>query len=257
MRRRFLACDRTDFAEERTLLAYFRTRMAKVRTGLAFARTGTAFVGLGVGLILKFPASGWLILDISLIIIGAMSVVEGFLWYAGDRQAGVVGNTTVKQKFQTDTIWDLFFPHRHLDKEIRSMSLTLPVRSHDLPGIWGTTGLALERTVLAERRNVMARLRTIMARERTGFAFIRTGFSLSMFGAAFVLYFGGEIIAWNIFNWLLIIGGLLLISDGLYWSWPAERLRREFPYCYDDMEIAIPDYGIPCRSWDKVMFSHE
>jgi len=257
MRRRYLACDRTDYAEERTLLAIFRTRMGKVRTGLAFVRTGISFISLGLGLILNFSTSTWLILDISLIAVGAIIVAEGFLWYAGGRQAGVEGNTSVKQKFQTNTVWDFFFPHRHLDQDIRSISLALPVRSHDLPGIWGTTGLALERTVLAERRNVMARLRTVMARGRTGLAFIRTGLNLSMIGVAFVLYFGTEIIAWNIFNWLLIICGLLLIGDGLYWSWPAERLRREFPYCYDDMEIAIPDYGIPCRSWDKVMFSHE
>src|SRR5208283_4720461 len=40
MRRRFLASDRTDFAEERTLHACYWTRMSRARTGLAFTRTG-------------------------------------------------------------------------------------------------------------------------------------------------------------------------------------------------------------------------
>ena len=189
--------------------------------------------------------------------IGAVMVGEGFLWYASGRQAGVEGNASVKQSFRNTTIWDYFFPHRHFPPGPNSIPLTLPVRSSDLPGIWATTGVALERTVLAERRNVMARLRTVMARERTGFAFIRTGLSLALIGAAFLLYFGTGAIGWNIFNWLMISSGLLLIGDGLYWSLPAERQRREFPYCYGDMEITIPDYGTPARSWRKVVFSNE
>jgi uncharacterized membrane protein YidH (DUF202 family) len=257
MRRRFLASDRTDYAEERTLLACFRTRMAKARTGLAFVRTGVAFVSLGLALIRLFYPSRWMILDFSLIGIGTLMVTEGFLWYLSGRQGGVAGNLSVKQRFRTDTIWDFFFPHRYFQSGPESLSLQLPVHRSDLPGIWATTGLALERTVLAERRNVMARLRTVMARSRTGLAFIRTGLSLSLIGVAFVLYFGPGSISWNIFNWLMITCGLLLIGDGLYWSLPAERLRREFPYCYGDMEIMIPDYGVPARRWQKVVFSHE
>jgi len=257
MRRRYLASDRTDFAEERTVLACFRTRMAKARTGLAFVRTGIAFVSLGLGLIRHFHPSSWLVLDLALITMGAIMVGEGFLWYASGRQAGVEGGAAVKQRFKTDTIWDYFFPHRYLSKESEARSLKLPLRRSDLPGIWATTGVALERTVLAERRNVMARLRTVMARGRTGFAFIRTGNSLTLIGIAFVLYFGLNSMSWNIFNWLMIGCGLLLIGDGLYWSIPAERLRREFPYCFGDMEITIPDYGIPARIWQKVVFSHE
>jgi len=257
MRRRFLASDRTDYAEERTVLACMRTRMAKARTGLAFTRTGIAFVSLGLGLIRHYHPSRWLVLDLALVAIGAVMVGEGFLWYASGRQAGVEGNASVKQSFLSGTIWDYFFPHRHFPPGPNSIALTLPVRSSDLPGVWATTGVALERTVLAERRNVMARLRTVMARERTGFAFVRTGFSLALIGIAFVLYFGTASIAWNIFNFLMIVGGLLLIGDGLYWSLPAERLRREFPYCYGDLEITVPDYGTPARYWRKAVFSHE
>jgi len=257
MRRRYLASDRTDYAEERTVLACFRTRMAKARTGLAFVRTGIAFVSLGLALIRYSHPSSWLVLDLVLIAIGTIMIGEGFLWYASGRQAGVEGIASVQQRFRTSTIWDYFFPHRYIPPGPERIPLKLPVHRTDLPGVWATTGVALERTVLAERRNVMARLRTIMARGRTGFAFIRTGLSLALIGVAFVLYFGPDSVGWNIFNWLMITCGLLLIGDGLYWSLPAERLRREFPYCYGDMEITIPDYGVPGRTWSKVVFSHE
>jgi uncharacterized membrane protein YidH (DUF202 family) len=257
MRRRFLASDRTDYAEERTVLACQRSRLAKVRTGLAFARTGIALISLGLALLRQFPPSRWLLLDLALLGIGAAMVGEGFLWYASGRRAGVESAASVRQSFKAGTIWDYFFPHRQFSTGPEAIPLRLPVRSSDLPGIWATTGVALERTVLAERRNVMARLRTVMARGRTGYAFVRTGLSLSLIGLAFLLYFGSDSTGWNIFNWLMIGGGLLLIGDGLFWSLPAEKIRRQFPYCYGDMEITIPDYGIPARSWRKAVFSHE
>lgn len=258
MRRRYLASDRTDYAEERTVLACMRTHMAKARTGLAFIRTGIAFASLGFGLVRHFHNSHWLAFDLTLIVIGATMVIEGFLWYPSGRKAGIEGNASVKRSFRGGTIWDYFFPHRFIPQGgPNSIPLTLPVRSSDLPGVWATTGVALERTVLAERRNVMSRLRTVMARERTGFAFIRTGRSFIFIGLAFILFFGSESMAWNIFNWLMVGIGLLLVGDGLYWSLPAERQRRQFPYCYGDMDITIPDYGKPGRSWRKVVFSHE
>jgi uncharacterized membrane protein YidH (DUF202 family) len=258
MRRRFLASDRTDLAEERTVLACLRTRMAKVRTGLAFSRTGLAFSGLGLGLLRQFQASRWLLFDLALIAIGILMALEGFLWYMRGRKAGVEGHCSVREKTRMSSIWDYFFPHRHVPPGPAGNPLTLPVKSSHAPGIWATTGVALERTVLAERRNVMARLRTVMARARTGLAFIRTGLSLFLVGAAFLLSLrasGGT--AWTVFSALLMAAGLFLVADGFVWSVPAERLRRQFPYCYGDMEIPIPDYGVPARFWKKVVFSND
>ncbi len=258
MRRRYLASDRTDLAEERTVLAYFRTRMAMVRTGLAFTRTGFAFISLGLGLLRQFQTSRWLAFDLGLIGIGALMALEGFFWYVRGRQAGVEGLASVRQKDRMATVWDYFFPHHHTLPGVDKNPMTLPVRSSHAPGIWATTGLALERTVLAERRNVMARLRTVMARARTGFAFIRTGLSLFSIGVAFWLFFadtGGS--GWAVFNYLMIATGLLLVVDGFVWSIPAERIRRQFPYCYGDLEIPLPDYGVPSRFWKKVVFSND
>ncbi|MEJ2314020.1 MAG: DUF202 domain-containing protein [Nitrospirota bacterium] len=124
------------------------------------------------------------------------------------------------------------------------------------PGIWATTGLALERTILADRRNVMARLRTVMARARTAMAFIRTGLSIGAVGTGLLVYFGVGNFTWAVFEILLIIAGLLLIADGLFWYVPAEKLKCQLPYCFGDMEIFMPDYRVPARQWKKVVFSH-
>ena len=258
MRRRFLASDRTDLAEERTVLACFRTRMAKVRTGLAFTRTGFAFISLGLGLLRQFQTSRWLAFDLGLIGVGTLMALEGFFWYFRGRKAGVEGLASMRQKASMSTIWDYFFPHSHVLPSADKNPMTLPVRRSHAPGIWATTGLALERTVLAERRNVMARLRTVMARARTGFAFIRTGLSLFSIGVAFLLFFadtGGS--GWAVFNYLMIAIGLFLVADGFVWSIPAERIRRQFPYCYGDLEISLPNYGVSTRFWGKVVFSND
>ncbi len=257
MRRRYLASDRTDLAEERTALACYRTWMAKVRTGLAFVRTGSAFIGLGLGLVKSFPASSWRIFDFGVVAVGIIMMAEGFYWYFRGRRAGTEGQDSVQRGFAASTLWDVFFPHRHEMPGLTVIPTRLPVTASQAPGIWGTTGHALERTMLAERRNVMARLRTTMARSRTGYAFIRTGLSLFMIGVALALYVPDGVLAWDIFNGTLIIGGLFLIADGFIWSLPAEKIRRQFPYCYADMEIVIPDYGTPCRAWKKAVFNRE
>ncbi|MCG2824112.1 MAG: DUF202 domain-containing protein [Desulfobulbaceae bacterium] len=257
MRRRYLASDRTDLAEERMVLACFRTRMAKARTGLAFTRTGFAFISLGLGLLRQFHASRWLAFDLGLVGAGVLMSLEGFFWYFRGRMAGVEGLASVREKAEMSSVWDYFFPHSHVLPGPDSNPMTLPVKSSHAPGIWATTGVALERTMLAERRNVMARLRTVMARARTGFAFIRMGLSLFLIGAAFLLFFddaGG--LGWSVFSYAMMAGGLFLVADGFAWSVPAEWMRRQFPYCYGDMEIPLPDYGVPSRFWKKVVFSN-
>jgi uncharacterized membrane protein YidH (DUF202 family) len=259
MRRRFLASDRTDLAEERTELACYRTRMAKVRTGLAFVRTGNAFIGFGYGLMQKFPSSTWHAFDLGLAVIGILMVGEGFFWYFRGRPAGIEGQASVRRGNAMATIWDFFFPHPHRPPtdDGNHHDLCLPISQGQFSGIWATTGMALERTLLAERRNVMARLRTTMARARTGFSFIRTGVSIFMIGLVLAVYLPAGGTVWTVVEAGMMLSGLFLVADGFHWSMPAERARKEFPYCYSDMEIMIPDYGIPCRSWKKAVFKRE
>jgi uncharacterized membrane protein YidH (DUF202 family) len=257
MRRRFLASDRTDMAEERTSLAGHRTKLARARTGLAFTRTGIAFTGLGIGLMRQFEASrwsAWSILDVMLIAAGILMSAEGLYWYFGGRKAGIEGLRSVLAGLNKETIWDLVFPLGHKRLAPGKDRPGPPVTASQKPGIWATTGHALERTVLADRRGVMARLRTVMAISRTGMAYIRTGMSITSVGAGLMAYFGVASPGWTIFNALLITGGLALIVDGYRWMLPAERMRKEYPYCYGDMEITIPDYGRPNSEWGKVFF---
>jgi len=257
MRRRFLAGDRTDLAEERTLLAWYRTLMARARTGLAFARTGIAFAGLGIALLRQFHAGPWTSFDVALIATGVLMAAEGFYWYFPGRHAGKEGFASVRKTGEKWNIWDFVFPLAHKHPGSENTYAELSVKASHAPGIWATTGLALERTLLAERRNVMARLRTVMARSRTGMAFMRTGMSISAVGGGLLVYFGAGNISWMIFNVVLVVCGLVLIADGLYWHLPAEKIKKQFPYCFGDMEITIPDYGIPARNWQKVIFNHE
>jgi len=258
MRRRFLAGDRTDLAEERTALASYRTAMARARTGLAFARTGISFIGIGIAFFRQFASGPWSIFDASLIAIGIAMAAEGFYWYVPGRKAGIIGFESVRKAEDDSGIWDFIFPPAHREKGPgRVMPCPPPVGPSHAPGIWATTGLALERTVLADRRNIMARLRTIMARSRTGMAFVRTGMSISAVGMGLLVYFGMGNIFWAVSNILMVGAGIALIADGLYWHLPAERARRQFPYCYADMEISIPDYGRPARRWGRVVFSHD
>ncbi len=259
MRRRYLASDRTDMAEERTSLAGHRTKLARARTGLAFTRTGIAFTGLGIGLMRQFEAtvwSAWSIFDITLIIAGVVMSAEGFYWYFGGRRSGIDGLRSVLGALNKETIWDLVFPLGHKRTGPGKDRPAPPVTASQKRGIWATTGHALERTVLADRRGVMARLRTVMAVSRTGMAYIRTGMSITAVGAGLMAYFGVASIGWTIFNAVLIAGGLVLIADGYRWMVPAERMRKEYPYCFGDMEITIPDYARPTAEWGRVFFNH-
>ncbi len=263
-RRRFLASDRTDLAEERTILAFLRTGMAKARMGLSFTRTGVAFTGIGIGFLRQFGhgsrpfhAFMW-----ALISAGVAMIAEGFHWYLPGRGAGRAGLESIKRAGRTRTIWDRVFPmFSHFSaadgKHAKENHPSPAVCRGQSPGVWATTGLALERTLLADRRNIMARLRTVMARSRTGMAFIRTGLSISAVGAGLFIYFGGGNIYWAGFDLLLVAAGLYLTGDGIYWLVPAEREKKQFPYCFGDFEIQPPDYRLPCASWKRVFFSHD
>ena len=261
-RRRILANDRANLAEERTVLAYLRTIMAKARTGLAFTRTGTFLAGLGIGFIRQFRPGPWTVFDWALIAAGALMLAEGFYWYMPGRSAANAGLESVNKASGWKTIWDRVFPlfchfpfgdGRHLPEKRPLM----PIRSGQQSGVWATTGLALERTLLADRRTVMSRLRTVMARSRTGMAFVRTGFSILAVGAGLFFYFFRASTPWTVFEILLMALGLYLIADGLCWHIPAERMKKELPYCFGDFEIELPDYSEPCRLWRKVIFSHD
>ena len=81
--------------------------------------------------------------------------------------------------------------------------------------------------------------------------------SVAAIGAGLLVSFGTSSTAWAMLYGAMVLTGGLFVADGLYWHLPAERMRREFPYCYCDVEITIPDYGKPARTWGTAVFSHD
>jgi uncharacterized membrane protein YidH (DUF202 family) len=74
---------------------------------------------------------------------------------------------------------------------------------------------------------VAACYRTIYARARTGLAFIRTGVSFAGLGIGLIQYFGVSLV--TPLDALLIVAGLLLAADGLWWYLPVRKEQAEIP----------------------------
>lgn len=260
MRRRVLALERTDLAEHRTRLAAYRSVMAKARTGLALTRTGIALIGVGIALLRHKGLPVWVYPDMALIAVGLAMILEGFHWYFPGRHAGKGGLGAIATPESLVTAWDLIVPPRLAPPPsvpLESPPIAPPVAPGDLPGIFGTTGLALERTVLAERRNLMARFRTALARGRTGMALIRTGMNFCAVGLGLLVSFGLRNPAWTALEFCILAIGLILVADGHYWYLPAEKWKKQFPYCAGDFDIELPDYTVPYTQWEKVVFDHD
>ena len=255
MRRRFLALERTELAEERTLLAYYRTRMAMSRTGLALGRTGVALAGIGVALVRQFHTGGWDLAGWGLVSLGVLMTLEGIFWSFPGRAVGLQSVRDAERAAEARNAWDLVLPPGLDDAEghRRRVRPTFPAPGR--PGIWGSTGLALERTLLAARRNAMARLRTHMARARTGLACVRTGTNFIAVGTGLLVSFGLRNPVWTTLELVVLALGLALAGDGLAWYLPAERVRRRLPYCMTELDIALPDYTRPASEWPAGAFS--
>jgi uncharacterized membrane protein YidH (DUF202 family) len=241
MRRRFLAMDRTALALERTSLAELRSIMARSRTGLALGRTGIAVAGVGIAMIRQFHHGPWDIASYGLIGAGAIMTLEGLFWYLPARRAGVLCHAALCRAAACPS------PRTLGEPEVPPLTLRPP----HAQGILGTTGLALERTLLAEKRNVLARLRTQMARGRTGLSFVRTGLNAVAVGLGLLAWFGTAAKGWTVFNLCLMAGGAVLIVDGLLWYLPSQRARRESGVCQADFELAVPDYAAAEETWGR------
>ena len=98
---------------------------------------------------------------------------------------------------------------------------------YPVPGSQERTHLARERNVLAAQRTIAACYRTIYARARTGLAFIRTGVAFISFGIGLSAYFG--IGPGTVFDGILVVVGLLMSIDGIFWYMPFRREQAELP----------------------------
>ncbi|EPR41759.1 General secretory system II protein E domain protein [Desulfovibrio sp. X2] len=251
-RRRVLALERTEYAAERTRRAILRTTMARSRTGMALGRTGISLAGLGFGLVRRAPSGPWQIASYLILAVGLLMIFEGLRWYLPGREAGRQSLRTPPPTHM-EWLWSLILPPA-LDGgwgSPRNPACAGPGLGLT-PGIFGTTGLALERTLLAERRNLMAGLRTNLARSRTGLAYIRTGMNFTAVGAGLLIGLGYRHPAFTILEIGVIVLGVLLVLDGCYWHIPARRAAAMLPYCHTDLEIPYPDYGEPAEEWSRL-----
>ena len=249
MRRRFLALERTELALERTRQAYFRTIMAKSRTGMALVRTGIALAGVGMVFLRRLPGESADVMGIGLLLVGTVLILEGMTWYFTGRKSGRQSQYEAAQAGDKASAWSMLLPPSTPGLAGRRYRCVPMIRPGCSPGIWGTTGLALERTLLAERRNVMARFRTNHARSRTGLAFIRTAANFVAVGLGLLLTGPAGGIGWTVLDCFIIAVGLLLLADGFYWIIPAARERWQLPFCDCQMEITVPDYTVPAEQW--------
>jgi uncharacterized membrane protein YidH (DUF202 family) len=239
-RRRMLAIERTEYAAERTRHATLRTTMARSRTGMALGRTGISLTGLGLGLVRHTAPGPWQIASYAILIVGMLMILEGLRWYLPGREAG------------RQSLHSLQFTHKNwlwtriLPPALEGRGSACARQGHGLtPGIFGTTGLALERTLLAERRNLMAKLRTNLARSRTGLNFIAVGTGL-------IVGLAARQSSMTMLEIGIIAFGVLLVTDGCYWHFPVRRAVRLLPYCYTDQDIPYPDYAVPAEDWDRL-----
>lgn len=255
-KRRFLAMDRTTLALERTTLAELRSVMARSRTGLALGRTGIGVAGIGIALIRQFRHGPWDAVDYGLIVVGVIMALEGLSWYLPARRAGSLCQKAMERAAacpspRTMTAGTAPQPAARHGFPTPPPDTTPPTWPGMAPGVLGTTGLALERTLLAEARNVRARLRTQLARARTGLSFIRTGVNAVAVGLGLLAWFGTAATGWTVFNLAVLAGGLVLVADGLYWCLPAKRARKTSGLCTADFELAVPDYADIDEHWGR------
>lgn len=249
MRRRFLALERTELAMERTRQAHFRTVMSKSRTGMALVRTGISLAGLGIAFLRSIHVHPTDAFGIALVAVGTVLTLEGLSWYVSGRGAGRTSLDEAERAEGKSGAWSMLLPpvqEEHEDRRYRCVPLVLPGCS---PGIWGTTGLALERTLLAERRNVMSRFRTSLACSRTGMAYVRTGANFVAVGLGLLVTGTGPGLGWIVLESAIMAVGVLLLADGLYWHLPARRNRWQIPFCEWELEITVPDYSLPPGQW--------
>ncbi len=244
-----IGTERTGLAFWRNTMAHWRTRLACYRTDLAVARTYLAFLRWGLGVIalsdtlLRLQATRAMAFFYwSMMLAGfclSLYSLTGYLRIRRSRMSPPHHQTLIEVTAASLQ----FLENYHF---IETPGVTVPTRKTMLarlgdfltnhctilypsPSSRERTHLARERNVLAAQRTVAACYRTIYARARTGLAFIRTGVSFTSLGLGLLSYFAFG--AMSLVDSLLIISGMLMITDGLIWYLPVRKEQAEIPRC--------------------------
>ena len=244
--RTYLAYWRNTMAHWRTKLACYRTDMARARTSLNVLRWGLGLVTLSNSLLRSQRLDGHPELYWTFIALGLLVAVASLVNYLQARRAGG-GPPSVQTLVEVTACTVEFLEQYHYIDENRPqpgdpVKPTMLGRLGELlcqhstilatdAGFRERIHLARERNVLAAQRTVCACYRTVAARARTGLSLLRTGVTLACLGLGLIKYFG--LSALSVFDFVLILTGLLMCAEGTVWYWPVRREPAETPRCIE------------------------
>ena len=232
---------RNNMAQWRTRLACYRTDMAKARTSLVLVRDGLAFTAIAATLLRSDDITAPAALAYGILAVGILMLVSGIPPYLKVRRSRLTpprNQTLVEVTAATLMFLEGYHFIEHDGGVPTPTKATMLARLGDLlanyctilypsPGSQERTHLARERNVLAAQRTIGACYRTIYSRARTGLSFVRTGVSFMSIGIGLMTYFGLNI--HTLFDGMVILFGLLMVIDGLFWYMPVRKEQAELP----------------------------
>ncbi len=237
-----LALWRNTMARWRTKLAGYRTDFARARTYLSLLRGGLTMIVIGRTLLRNGRAIHLAPIYWTMIAVGLLLIFLGLLNYHRIRKS--VFRPPRHQTLVEVTAASLYFLENYQFVERGdpggraggTMLARLADMAHrTVTVIDGSrdnkprSKLAHERNLFAAQRTVAACYRTIYSRARTGFSFIRTGVSFASVGLGLITYFGASML--NMVDAFIVVAGLLMVVDGILWSWPVRKENYEALKC--------------------------
>jgi uncharacterized membrane protein YidH (DUF202 family) len=234
-----LAMWRNTMARWRTKLATYRTDFATVRTYMALLEAGLTFILVGRtvlrngGHTVHFAPFYWSLIGVGLFLtlLGMVSyyrIKRSF--FRPPKHQTLIEVTAASVQFLED--YQFVDPGEEEGREGKTMLARLfDLANRTVTDIAGShdnkvrSELAHQRSAFAARRTVAACYRTIYARARTGLAFVGTGVSFASGGLGLIEYFRLSIL--SLLDIFMIVAGLLLIIDGIMWSYPIRKENYE------------------------------
>ena len=233
-----LAMWRNTMARWRTKLATYRTDFATVRTYMSFLDAGLTIMLVGRTLLRNARAVRFAPFYWSMIGCGMLLVLLGLISYyrikrsffRPPRHQTIIEVTAASVQFLED--FQFTDPGEMEKKDGKTMLSRLFDLANRTKVVIDNSRdnkprslLAHQRSVYAAQRTVAACYRTIYARARTGMSFIAPGVSFASGGLGLIEYFRPSIL--NLIDVFLIVLGLLMIVDGIMWSWPCRQENYE------------------------------
>jgi len=237
-----LALWRNTMARWRTKLASYRTDFARVRTQLSLLRGGLTMMIIGRTLLRSGKAIHLAPIYWTMIAVGLLLIFLGLLSYHRVKKS--IFRPPRHETLVEVTAASLYFLENYQfaergntsDEDGKTMLARLSDMVHCTVVIIEPSRdnkprsqLAHERDLFAAQRTIAACYRTIYSRARTGLSFIRTGVSFASVGVGLITYFGVSML--NIVDAFIILAGLLMVVDGIFWSWPVRKENYEASKC--------------------------